>query len=194
MNEPRQDVLLDSSAYFRLAQSIHPLLQLSFGTSPTYSLHVLVELDDEYRTSTRLHHKFEWVTGTEYREDRQLKRYELHGEARSHALDAFSFLAAYADEQKLNLSREDLKALAAGFVKDIPVVTDDVSMGKVAEAHSIEGWSTIKLLRVMLTAGRIDMDKVVEILEYWVYENDLPMPEEKLRKVFVEYFGTVCPI
>lgn len=58
MNEPPQDVLLDSSAYFRLAQSVRPLLQRSFGASPAYSLHVLVELDDEYRTSTRVleHH------------------------------------------------------------------------------------------------------------------------------------------
>ena len=80
--------------------------------------------------ATRLRHKFEWVAGTEYREDRQLKRYELHGEARSQALDAFSFLVAYADEQELNLSREDLKTLAVGFVKGIPVVTDDISMGK----------------------------------------------------------------
>jgi hypothetical protein len=46
----------------------------------------------------------------------------------------------------------------------------------------------------MLTAGRIDMDKVVEILEYWDYEKDLPMQKEKLRKVFVQYFGTDCPI
>lgn len=46
----------------------------------------------------------------------------------------------------------------------------------------------------MLTAERIDMDKVQQILEYWVYENDLPMPKEKLRKVFVEYFGMDCPI
>jgi hypothetical protein len=194
MNEPPEALLLDSNAYFRLAQSVHPLLQPSFGAAPAYSLYVLAELDDEYRTSTRLRHKFEWVAGTEYRADRQLKRYELHGEARSQALAAFSFLVAYADEQNLNLSREDLKTLAVGFVKGIPVVTDDISMAKVAAAHSIECWNTIKLLRVMLTAGRIDRDKLVEILEYWDYEKDLPMPKAKLRKVFVEYFGTDCPI
>lgn len=61
MNEPRQHVLLDSSTYFRLAQSIHPLLQQPFGASPADSLYVLVELDDEYRKSARLRHKFEWV-------------------------------------------------------------------------------------------------------------------------------------
>jgi hypothetical protein len=34
MNEPPQDVLLDSNVYFRLAQSVRPLLQQSFGASP----------------------------------------------------------------------------------------------------------------------------------------------------------------
>ena len=47
---------------------------------------------------------------------------------------------------------------------------------------------------MMVTAGRIDMDKVTEILEYLDYENDLPMPKEKLRRVVKEYFGVECPI
>lgn len=46
----------------------------------------------------------------------------------------------------------------------------------------------------MATAGRIDMDKVAEILEYWDYEKDLPMPPNKLRQLFKEYFGEDCPI
>ena len=101
---------------------------------------------------------------------------------------------AYADEQKINLSREDLKALAVGFVKGIPVVTDDTGMIQVAEANSIECWNTVKLLRLMVTADRIDMDKVTEILEYWDYEKDLPMQQNKLRLLFKEYFGEDCPI
>ena len=120
MSQSRQDVLLDSNAYFRLGNSIHPLLQQSFGTSPTYSLHVLAELDDEYATNVRLRHKFEWVSHPEYRNDRKAKRYELRGDDRTSANNAFSFLLGYADEQKINLSRADLKALAAGYVKGIP--------------------------------------------------------------------------
>jgi hypothetical protein len=194
MSDPCQEVLLDSNAYFRLANSIHPLLLQSFGTSPQYSLFVLAELDDEYASSVRLRHKFEWVSQREYRNDRKAKRYELLGDDRAKANTAFSFLLAYADDQEINLSREDLKALAAGFVKGIPVVTDDVGMARVAQGNSIECWSTIKLLRLMATAGRIDMEKVTEILEYWDYEKDLPMPPGKLRRVFKEYFGEDCPI
>ena len=194
MSGPRQDVLLDSNAYFRLGNSIRPLLQEVFGSSPIYSLHVLAELDDEYATSVRLRHKFEWVSQPEYGNDRKAKRYELRGEDRSRANNAFSFLLAYADEQKINLSREDLKALAAGHVKGIPVVTDDGGMARVADANGIECWSTIKLLRLMVMAGRVDLDKVTEILEYWDYEKDLPMPPGKLRQLFKEYFGVDCPI
>jgi hypothetical protein len=194
VSEPRQDVLLDSNAYFRLGNSIHPLLQQVFGSSPIYSLHVLAELDDEYATNIRLRHKFEWVSQTEYRNDRKAKRYELRAEDRSRANKAFSFLLAYADEQKINLSREDLKALAAGHVKGIPVVTDDGGMTHVAEANGVECWSTIKLLRLMVMAGRVDMDKVTEILEYWDYEKDLPMQPGRLRQLFREYFGSDCPI
>lgn len=51
-----------------------------------------------------------------------------------------------------------------------------------------------ELLKVMVTAGRIDLEKVAEILEYLDYENDLPMPKDKLRKVFNDYFGEDCPI
>ena len=91
-------------------------------------------------------------------------------------------------------SREDLKALVVGFVKGVPVVTDDQGMTQVADANSIECWNTVKLLRLMVTAGRTDMDKVVEIFEYWEYEKDLPMPLNKLRQLYKEYFGVDCPI
>lgn len=194
MSESSLAVLLDSNAYFRLGNSVRPLLQQSFGSQPSYSLYVLAELDDEYATSVRLRHKFEWVAQREYRDDRKAKRYELRGGDRTKVLTAFTFLLAYADEQGINLSREDLKALAAGFVRGIPVVTDDGGMNRVAAANGIECWSTIKLLRVMVNAGRIEMETVTEILEYWDYENDLPMPPGRLRQLFQEYFGVECPI
>jgi len=194
MSQPPQSVLLDSNAYFRLACSVHPLLQQTFGENPTYSLFILPELDDEYNTSPRLRHKFAWVTETRYRQDRTAKRYALPGHKRPEARQAFTFLDHYADEHGLNLSREDLKALAAGFVTGIPVVSDDAAMNQVAQAHDIDWWSTIKLLKVMVNNGRIGLDTVTEIFQYWDYENDLPMPKDKIRKVFKTYFGSAeCP-
>jgi hypothetical protein len=194
MSAGTQVVLLDSSAYFRLANSVRPLLRQEFGAAPGYTLYVLAELDDEFSTSTRLRTKFEWVAQKEYREDRAAKRYAPREGDRTRAATAFGFLAAYADGEGIDLSREDLRALAVGFVNGIPVVTDDRGMQRVAEAHAIECWNSIKLLRVMENAGRIDREKVAEILEYWDYENDLPMPKARLREVFREYFGWDCPL
>jgi hypothetical protein len=194
MSASRQDILLDSSAYFRLGISIRPLLHEAFGRPPQYSLYVLEELDAEFSSNVRLRHKFGWVSQSEYQSDRKAKRYRLRGADATSAQNAFTFLLAYADQHAINLSREDLKALAAGFVKGIPVVTDDGGMARVAEANGIECWSTIKLLRAMVIAGRIDMAKVTEIVEYWHYENDLPMGLGRLRQLFREYFGEDCPI
>ena len=194
MSDQPQSVLLDSNAYLRLARSIHPLLKGSFGEDPRYTLFVLDVLDDEYSSSNRLKHKFEWVNDAEFKNDRAAKRYKILGTARAEADQAIKFLADFAQEKKLNVSLEDLKALAVGFVKTIPVVTDDINMTKVADAHGLECWNTIKLLKLMYSTGRIDDEKVGEILEYLQYENDLPMPLERLRKVFREYFSKACPI
>jgi hypothetical protein len=194
MSEHGIQVLLDSNAYFRLGVSVHPLLTVSFGDDPQYSLCVLADLDNEYRNSTRLRTKFDWVGAQQYVQDRSGRRLELSKSLRTQADKAFQFLCNYSDEHRLNVSRVDLKALAAAFVYNIPVVTDDINMSKVADAHSIECWHTIKLLRVMVSTHRIDMEKVEEILEYLEYENDLPMHPAKLRVVFKEYFGTDCPI
>ena len=82
------------------------------------------------------------------------------------------FLAAYADEHRLNVSLVDLKALAAGFVDSIPLVTDDGDMKRVADAHGIECWSMIKLLKLLCSAGRIDDDMVETTVEFFPKSED----------------------
>jgi hypothetical protein len=194
MSDQPHEILLDSVSYFRLAYSIRPLLRGSIGTDPRYTLFVLPALDDEFRSSARLQHKFGWVNDNEFKEDRAAKRYKLSRKPDEQAHKAVNYLARYADDEELNVSLEDLKALAVGYVKSIPVVTDDINMAKVAEAHDIACWSTIKLLKLMHSSGKIDDAKVKEILEYLQCENDLPAPLTRLREVFKEYFGTDCPI
>lgn len=189
-----QDVLVDSNAYFRLARSITPLLGPPFGDAPAFSLYVLAELDDEYQTSSRLQNKFEWVQDREHADDRKAKRYTLKGKDLEPVRRAVTFMDRYASQEGLNMSREDLRALAAGFVKGLPVVTDDRAMQTVAKAHGIPCWSSIKLLKAMVVGGRIDLAQVAEILEYWEYENDLPAAKPALRAEYRKYFGGVCPI
>jgi len=62
-------VLVDSNAYFRLAQSLHPLLKTKIGKS-NYRLGVIEALDREYKQSSRLQNKFYWVTQPKYSENR----------------------------------------------------------------------------------------------------------------------------
>jgi flagellar biosynthesis protein FlhB len=145
-------------------------------------------------TSSRLQNKFEWVTNTEYKQDRLAKRYEYRGKLRKQVENAFSFLSAYSKIHALNLAREDLKALAIGFARGFPVVSDDTGLRKVAQAHHIECWSMVKLLKVMLVAGRIDIVLIRKLFEYLDYENDLPMAKKELRKLFKDYFGTDCSV
>ncbi len=193
MSAPRV-ILLDSNAYFRLAKSIHPLLAEPFGVSPPYSLYVLIVLDQEYFSSPRLKTKFEWVNRPEYRADRDAKRYTPRGKIMNEVEMAFSYLERYTRENVLDLAPEDLRALAVGLARKIPVVTDDKGMGQVAGAFGIEVWSVIKLLRLMTTENRIDLACVNEVLTYLEYENDLPMAKAALRKMYREYFGIDCPL
>lgn len=193
MSPPPKVILLDSNAYFRLARSIHPLLAGTFGEEPIFSLYVLAELDDEYLTSSRLRTKFEWVNTDEYKRDRLGKRYEYSGTLRKQVETAFSYLVDYTKQNALNISREDLKALAVGFARGFPIVSDDAGLSDCAQKHGIECWSMVKLLKVMFTAGRIDSAAIKNLLEYLDYDNDLPMPINKLRRLFRYYFGTDCP-
>lgn len=187
-------VLLDSCSYFRLARSIHPLLAGTFGPPPPYSLFVLSSLDDEYLTSSRLKNKFEWVNAREYRDDRSAKKYKCKGKQAAEAATSFSFLAAYARDNGFMLAPEDLKALAVGFVRHIPLVSDDRALFQVATMHGIECWGTMTLLKLMVDCGRITISKVNEILEYLDNEHDLPAGRAELRAQYSELFHMQSPL
>jgi hypothetical protein len=194
VSNPPKVILLDSNAYFRLARSIRPLLAPTFGPPPHYSLFVLYEVDTEYFRSPRLKTKFEWVNCSEFRNDREAKRYKSAGKNALKVEHAFSFLASYVKAEGLNVSREDLKALAIGFVRGIPVVSDDKGMRQTADAHGIEYWPALKLLKLMVTEARITLELVHEILQYLDHENDLPMSKENLRAEYSKYFDGNCPL
>jgi predicted nucleic acid-binding protein len=92
------------------------------------------------------------------------------------------------------LAPEDLKALAVGFVRHIPVVSDDRALRQVATTHGVECWETMKLLKLMVDCGRITISKVNEILEYLDNENDLPAGRAELRVQYKELFDLQCPL
>lgn len=189
-----RDILLDSNSYFRLGISIRPLLKGSFGKEPTSTLWVLECLDGEHASSSRLKSKFQWFDESEYLADRQAKRFNVPRKKKKEVEIAVGFILKTADTMDLNVSLEDVTALAVGHVFSMPVVTDDVGMAELARIMGIECWGVMRLLAQMCDGVRLSNDKVDEILEYWEHEKDLPMGLKALRKEFNSLFRRKCPI
>jgi len=183
--------ILDSNAYFRLAISIHPLLGQKFGksTNEQYVLRVIAQLDAEYSRSTRLRHKFHWVGKPKYKENRMAEQLKVIGKQKVEMEQARSFILSTEKDLGCNLSLVDATALATGFVKQQPVVTDDKDMCAVANELGIEVWSLLQLLKLMLDEGHIDLDKTKEVAQFLDYENDLPSGRSKFIQHFRQFFG-----
>lgn len=180
---PQTKILLDSNSYFRLAKSIHPLLDVVFGDR-NYCLYVLKELDDEYDKNVLLRKKFSWVNDDEYYNNRKKRISTSRVEKRQIDLTV-EYLMEYKITNNLGISRVDIRCLAQGYVQDIPVVTDDTDMLEVAEAFDIPTMKTLELMELMLRCGHINMKKIREIVTYWDYIGDKPPNFRKdYRKLF----------
>lgn len=187
---PPKLFILDSNAYFRLAISIHPLLGQSFGKSKgeRYVLRVISQLDTEYNRSARLQHKFHWVSDKRYKGNRSAEQLKIAGKQKVEMEQARSFIIKTERDLGCDLSLVDATALAIGFVKQQPVVTDDKDMCTVATALGIEVWSMLQLLKLMLDEEHIDLDKIREIAQLLDYENDLPCGKLEFAKQFKQFF------
>lgn len=184
--------ILDSNAYFRLAYSIHPLLGQNFGKSKDdrYVLRVISQLDKEYCRSARLQHKFHWVKDKKFSDNRQAEKLNIVGKQCKEVEQACSFILSEEKDQGCNLSLVDATALAIGFVKQQPVVTDDQDMCTVANALGIEIWSLLQVLKLMLDEEYIDLGRAKEIAQFLDYQDDLPCGREQFAKQFKQFFGS----
>lgn len=187
---PPKLFILDSNAYFRLAVSIHPLLGQKFGKSPKeqYVCRVIAQLEREFTRNPRLQNKFPWVSKRTYQENRTAEKLNIAPRQFSEVAAAQSYILAAEKEHGCNISFVDAFALAIGFVKGQPVVTDDRDMCAVAAALGIEVWGVLQVLKLMLDEGRIDLKKVIEIAQYLDYENDLPCGKSEFIKQFESFF------
>lgn len=169
---PQAKILLDSNSYFRLAKSIHPLLNTIYGID-NHCLYVLKELNDEFDRSRRLQDKFEWVNEDEYVENRG-KRLTLSKKNKKDIQTTVELLWQHKIENCLGVSKIDIQCLAHGFVLSIPVVTDDGDMIQLANDFDIEILKTLNLMSQMVDCKHISMDKVRQIVAYWKYIQDKP--------------------
>lgn len=165
-------ILLDSNSYFRLAKSIHPLLDVVFGEE-NYCLYVLKELDDEFQKNRRLQTQFSWVNEEEYAVNRR-KRLTLSRKERRQIDLAIEFFQQHKIENNLGVSLVDILCLAYGHVLSVSVVTDDDDMLNVAKHFKMHSMKTLELLHLMLNCGHIDMAIIQQIVAYWKYMSDKP--------------------
>lgn len=169
---PQNRILVDSNAYFRLAQSIHPLLNMTFGDK-CYCLYVIKELQDEYNRSARLKNAFSWVNDPEYVENRS-HVLVITKEERQEIRRAYDFILDYVRSVYPGVSKVDVLCLAHAEQLRMPVVTDDEEMRTVAGEYGITTLKTLELLKLMLECSHISVEKVREIATYWIYLNDEP--------------------
>ena len=165
-------ILIDSNVYFRLAQSIHPLLKCEFGKEK-YCLYVIKGLQEEYAKNPRLKSKFSWVNEPEYKKNRAFKL-NISRKNQQEIAQVFDFIKSYAKYSYPGLSKVDITALAHAYVLDIPIVTDDSDMLDLAVEFNIKTLKTLELLKLMLDCRRIDITIVRQIASYWIYDDDKP--------------------
>ena len=185
---PQRKILLDTNAYLRLAQTIRPLLGKSFGKE-NFTLYIHKRFDEEISKSPRLKSKFYWVNQNEYVQNRK-KKLQLSNTEKEEIEFAFNFIWEYQNEFSLGLSRVDIYCVATALTLDIPLVTDDKNMIRTCREYDVEVFSTLRLLKLMLEKNFIDFNMINEIVEYWKYENDLPISSNEFQKLFRTFFNT----
>ncbi|OGT65901.1 MAG: hypothetical protein A3I13_04015 [Gammaproteobacteria bacterium RIFCSPLOWO2_02_FULL_47_50] len=181
---PESPILLDSNSYFRLAKSIHPLLNIKFGKSEYY-LYVLPHLEREFATNQRLNTKFWWVNEPQYKENRQ-KRLSITVKEKMRIEITADILLDHKRQNGLEISNIDIVCLAYGKILNIPVVTDDVEMREVADEFEILNNKTLELMLLMYECRHITIKKIQEIVAYWEHINDKPA---NFRSDFMKLFG-----
>lgn len=184
----KERLLLDTNAYLRLAEKLHPLLNQPFGPDDA-RLFVIREFEKEFKNSPRLRSKFTWVNDQGYVLNRK-KHVPIPLAKRQAIKTTRNAIASQIRSEGLTVSPVDAMALAIGRVLGMKVITDDRDMRVVAETFKILTMRTLALLKRMLREDHVDMDMVREIAVHWQVNNDCP---GNFRTDFRRYFSEAAP-
>ena len=186
---PQTKILLDTNSYLRLAENLHPLLFVSYGKEEL-TLYVHKDLRDECLRQPRLANKFDWITLEKYEENR--KRSLSMSKAQHDEVEQnFDFMWGQVESEGLTPSKIDTRILATALALGIRVVTDDQGMLELAAQYEVETWTTLELMKSMVDAGHITVEKVRLVVDQWIHDRDLPA--KKLRERYHEFFGENPP-
>lgn len=167
-------IILDSNAYFRLADNLYPLLANEFGESAKYKLYILSGTDYELKNQPRLLHKFEWLLNEKHINNRKSGTIKIRQEIKEKVKNTSDFLLDATRGLELGCSRFDIRCAAVCKVLDIPLVTDDSDLRALLEEFEISAYSTMELLHIMYKENRITCKEVEDTITLWEYFNDFP--------------------
>ncbi|MES3036973.1 MAG: hypothetical protein V4736_03620, partial [Bdellovibrionota bacterium] len=178
-------ILIDTNVYFRLAQSIHPLLRTSFGTPP-HQLAITEDLEKEFKSNSRLHLKFGWFTQTEYVDNRR-GVLTLSNKQKKQFKEDWDTINGIANQLGyVDLSKEDINGIVYALILNVRLVTDDLGMRDVALQLGVSVMSTLELLKLMVDHSHIELKTAKAIAGYWSAMADSP---SDLKAQFKKIFG-----
>ena len=181
-------IILDSTCYFRLAQNIHPLLGVSFGTAG-FTLYAHAGLVAEFEKEPRLQTKFDWFREKPYAENRA---WSLNvGRKQARAIESsYEFMWEEAQSGFPGVSPTDVRLLATASELGCRMVTDDQGLHEMAKAYAMNVMTSLELMRLMLDEAHISMDMVERVVAQWEYDGDKPA---SFRVNYIKIFGRNPP-
>lgn len=189
-------VLLDTNAYLRLAKRVRPMLGVKFGQKE-YVLTILKITEDEVQRNPRLRHNYPWFETPELVAERLSKRVILKAEEKELLEITKGIFRQHVLENAANYktppSPADCHILAFGQVRPAIVVTDDLSMHKLAKEFDLEKsvWHGHELLHKMLSGKHIDKQLVIDIYEALEINGDMPRTWLEVKhSTFKKVFGS----
>jgi len=158
-------ILLDSSAYFRLARPLHPLLKQAVEPGGP-SLATVAALDQQCRRGAVFAGEHNWAALPEYVADRA-RCLRLGARERREVEISMSYMQAAALEQALAVAPVDLLTLAHAWALRAELVSDEKDLQTLARQYDVALLSTSMLLVRLRRGGRIDEQQLRAMDVFW---------------------------
>jgi|SRR6056297_349839 len=182
----KKQILLDSNAYFRLADNLYPLLSEPFGKSKKYELKILGGTLREYNYQSRLQSKFNWVDSERHIEDRKRHKLRVKSTVQLSIKQSKQFILSESASRGFTCSPFDIECLATALELSILLVTDDEDLFNLSQDYGVQCISTLELLKLMNDEERVSLKEIQDTVYMWSYMQDLP---RNFYSDFMNLFG-----
>lgn len=170
--------VLDSSVYFRLAKSFHPLL----GQHGDILLKLLPDTEKEFAKQPKLRSKFGWFHDEEFVSNRADNLLHIPAADAETVKNTDFWLRDWVRDQRSDFIRKNLnppsptdqRILAHAMVPGITVVADDGGLEFLAKETDLPLIGSLHLLKQLLDIGVVTLERIQAAAKYLDYESDLP--------------------